>query len=200
MHKAALLLRLNYMRKLLLIIDPQIDFITGTLPVPGAAAVMDSLAQYVADKHELYTHIVVTADRHPFRHCSFIENGGQWPRHCIHDSVGAATHPTLMSAQIDCGNKVTYLHKGQQDDKEEYSIFSNTDATKRMIVLVGLDNIDRIDICGLAGDVCVAATIHDGITIFGKKIFNVLTRYTASIDGGKTLDSLISNYDLSCDR
>lgn len=50
------------------------------------------------------------------------------------------------------------------------------------------------------GDVCVAATIRDGITIFGKKIFNVLTRYTASIDGGKTLDSLISNYDLSCDR
>ena len=35
------------MKKLLLIVDPQIDFITGTLPVGGAAEAMDALAKYV---------------------------------------------------------------------------------------------------------------------------------------------------------
>lgn len=33
--------------KILLIIDPQIDFINGTLPVPGAEGAMNSLADYV---------------------------------------------------------------------------------------------------------------------------------------------------------
>lgn len=38
------------MKKLLLIVDPQIDFITGTLPVAGAAEAMDALAKYVKEK------------------------------------------------------------------------------------------------------------------------------------------------------
>ena len=32
------------MKRLLLIIDPQNDFISGTLPVPGAAEKMEALA------------------------------------------------------------------------------------------------------------------------------------------------------------
>ena len=43
------------MKKLLLIVDPQIDFITGTLPVAGAAEAMDALAKYVKEKgNEIY--------------------------------------------------------------------------------------------------------------------------------------------------
>ena len=35
------------MNKLLLIVDPQIDFITGTLPVENAVEAMNALATYV---------------------------------------------------------------------------------------------------------------------------------------------------------
>ena len=52
------------MKKLLLIVDPQIDFITGTLPVSGAAEAMDALAKYVKDKGNEYTVKIVTADWH----------------------------------------------------------------------------------------------------------------------------------------
>ena len=65
------------MNKLLLIVDPQIDFITGSLPVPGAADAMDKLAEYININDGSYIYKVVTTDWHPYFHCSFIANGGQ---------------------------------------------------------------------------------------------------------------------------
>ena len=64
------------MNKMLLIVDPQIDFISGTLPVPQAAPKMDALADYVREKAHEYKLKVLTADWHPYDHCSFKENGG----------------------------------------------------------------------------------------------------------------------------
>lgn len=69
------------MKKLLLIVDPQIDFITGTLPVAGAAEAMDALAKYVKEQGNEYTVKIVTADWHPYHHSSFADEGGMWPRH-----------------------------------------------------------------------------------------------------------------------
>ena len=34
-------------KKMLIVVDPQIDFISGSLPVPGAAQAMDELATYI---------------------------------------------------------------------------------------------------------------------------------------------------------
>ena len=78
------------MKKMLLIVDPQVDFITGTLPVPGAAKAMDALAEYVRAHGEDYSVKVVTSDWHPYHHSSFVPEGGQWPRHCVQHSAGAA--------------------------------------------------------------------------------------------------------------
>lgn len=44
--------------RLLLIIDPQIDFITGALPVPDAEKAMDALAEYLLRNNHDYTHII----------------------------------------------------------------------------------------------------------------------------------------------
>ena len=78
------------MNKMLIIVDPQVDFINGSLPVNGAAEAMDSLAEYVKQHGDEYMIKIVTSDWHPYRHCSFDREGGQWPPHCIQHSVGAA--------------------------------------------------------------------------------------------------------------
>lgn len=108
--------------RLLLIIDPQVDFITGTLPVPGAEQAMNALADYMSRYGRDYARIVVTADRHPMRHCSFRAEGGPWPAHCVADSVGAAIWPTVMDQLMATADKVTVLHKGENPAEEEYSI------------------------------------------------------------------------------
>ena len=185
--------------KLLLIIDPQIDFITGSLPVPGAVDAMNSLAEYIRRNKQDYSKIIVTADRHPMRHCSFKSEGGEWTAHCVADSVGAAILPALMAEFMSCPDKVTVLHKGENPNTEEYSILKNSEAAKRIHSIVETDNIGQIDICGLAGDVCVADTIRDWMTEESKVKLNVLKGFSPSIDGGKTLDLLIAKYGLSCD-
>lgn len=178
--------------KLLLIVDPQIDFITGALPVAGAEAAMDALAEYIRLNGDRYSRIIVTADRHPMRHCSFRPEGGEWPAHCVADSVGAAIWPAIMDRLVDVADKVTVLHKGEDALTEEYSILKNKAATERIRAVIADGNIGQTDICGLAGDVCVADTIRDWTAFDGMPSLNVLKEFTPSIDGGRTLDELIS--------
>lgn len=172
------------------------DFITGSLPVPGAEKAMNALAEYIRSHNVEYSHIIVTADRHPMHHCSFKSEGGEWPRHCIADSVGAAIWPAVMDGLLDTPDKVIVLHKGEDALREEYSIFKNIAAAERILSILESDNIGQIDICGLAGDVCVADTIRDGIAMKLSQKINVLIDFTPSIDGGNTLDSLISGLQL----
>ncbi|PWL61227.1 MAG: nicotinamidase [Bacteroidales bacterium] len=179
--------------RLLLIIDPQIDFITGSLPVPGAEQAMNLLSEYLRSNSCDYTHVIVTADRHPMRHCSFKSEGGKWQTHCVADSVGAAIFPPIMDRLLDIPDKVTILHKGENTATEEYSILKNKDAAERILAIIKDKNIEQTDICGLAGDVCVADTIRDWMTYPLNTKLNVLKEFTPSIDGGKTLDSLISD-------
>lgn len=184
------------MQKLLLVVDPQIDFITGSLPVPGAEAAMNALAAYVADKE--YAAKVITCDFHPYEHCSFSPNGGQWPIHCVAHSTGAAVWPALFDALHASPGTVEVLCKGQDAASEEYSIFKNPAARERLQALVAERGIDAIEVCGLAGDICVLQTLKDGVELFGPEKFKVLQEFAPSLDGGTDLDAFTK--ELACTR
>lgn len=169
-------------KRLLLIVDPQIDFITGTLPVAGAAPAMDALAEYVNQYGSEYSLICVTCDRHPLRHTSFSDFGGQWPSHCVVSSVGAAVWPPLMNALSNHSVSVRFLYKGESLDKDEYSIFQSSKGAAEMDSFIKVFGIEEIDICGLAGDVCVANTLQDALRLYPAIHFHILTSYTASLD------------------
>lgn len=166
--------------RMLLIVDPQIDFINGSLPVKGAEKAMDDLAGYVAAHGHEYARIVITCDRHPADHCSFLENGGNWPAHCVGSSIGSCIWPKLTQALIPLSERVLILYKGENPAREEYSIFQATEeALKLHDIFKG--SISEVDICGLAGDVCVADTLKDLTTLFPTIHTTILTGYTAYI-------------------
>lgn len=52
--------------------------------------------------------------------------------------------------------------------------------------------ISSVDICGLAGDVCVATTLQDAIRLHPTLYFNTLGKFTASLDGGSLISFLPS--------
>lgn len=178
------------MNKMLLIVDPQIDFITGSLPVPGAEEAMNGLAGYIDAHGSEYIHIAVTADCHPMNHCSFDINGGQWPRHCVEGSVGAAVWPALMESLYRYAPEVTLHYKGRIPDREEYSILMNDDEGHRLDEIIASKSIDRIDICGIAGDVCVASTLHDTIGRWGSEKLSIMPQFSPSLDGGACVAGL----------
>ena len=59
------------MDKILLIVDPQVDFISGSLAVEGAKEKMDALASALQNGEIDCDYVMVTKDFHPSNHCSF---------------------------------------------------------------------------------------------------------------------------------
>ena len=178
--------------RMLLIVDPQIDFINGTLPVPGAKGAIDALSLYMREKGEEYDVIVITCDRHPLTHCSFSERGGEWPSHCVESSVGAAIWPALMSALPPLAGKVHFLYKGEDATRDEYSIFMSESGARSMQCLINDNGIGELDICGLAGDVCVKTTLEDALRLHPNIRYRILADFTASLDGGECIHRMAS--------
>lgn len=175
------------MARCLLLVDPQCDFIDGALPVPGAKSAMHGLATTLRAGGPKYALKIVTCDFHPWNHCSFQENGGTWPRHCVAYSQGAAIWPELLAPLHNCQGNALVLPKGTASGQEEYSIFQNPASKTLLLKAIETAGIDSIDICGLAGDVCVLHTLKGGIQHGDNIDFTVLEAFTPSLDGGTAL-------------
>lgn len=175
------------MQRILLVVDPQLDFISGSLPVPCAEQAMDALAQALCRANGAYAAKIVTLDRHPYYHSSFREEGGPWPRHCVADTIGAAIWPALVPPLFETAGVCKVFHKGEVRVREEYSIFQNQEARKKILALASGLGSATVDICGIAGDVCVLSTLKDGVELLGAQAFRVLAPFSPSLDGGLAL-------------
>lgn len=136
----------------LLIVDMQNDFISGSLAVPRAAALLDGINRL--SEGFPFSVQVATQDWHPQRHCSFAAHGGAWPEHCVRDTEGAALHPRLRLARVD-----HILRKGTTEPVDSYSAFA--DAAGRSTGLAGLlreKGVRAVAVCGVALDFCVCET------------------------------------------
>lgn len=143
--------------RVLLIVDPQNDFIFGSLAVSHAAVAMDYLTSWLEEHHSELSAVVVTQDQHPEDHCSFTDQGGIWPRHCVADTEGAAVYSPLQQAldlAEEDGLPVYYIGKAYLSDREAYSAFEE----ELPEVLL---KADEIYISGIAGDYCVRHTVAD---------------------------------------
>ena len=184
-------------KKLLFIVDPQHDFIDGTLPVPCAADAMDKLADYIKENKDDYEVIVVSLDWHQMGHCSFVGQQdyegtpGTWPVHCLRYSWGASIWQRLME-QFD--NIDTYmLTKGNQIDKEAYSLFQDVDSNFIFRNLMEEHGITDVVFCGIVREVCVMNTLKDFLRIFPDIDPTVMMEFTPSLneDGEKEFEKFL---------
>ena len=183
------------MKRILLIVDPQNDFINGSLAVAEAEAKMQALASYIATNAERYQAIFVTMDSHPANHCSFADNGGIWPPHCVLHTPGWDTPAYLDEALAQSQAIVLRYYKGTDAAKEEYSIFDNPSDGEVLArhISEAIANDATIDICGIAGDYCVLETLQGLRKFVADEHIRVLTDFTASIDGGDALNSYLGS-------
>ncbi|MBQ3655511.1 MAG: isochorismatase family protein [Bacteroidales bacterium] len=179
---------------MLLIVDPQNDFIEGgALAVKGAKKAMQDLANFLAPHPELFPKIFVTQDFHPEDHCSFTEQGGTWPKHCVRDTSGAEIFPPLKAVLDKCPD-VEYCKKGESKDRDQYSVFDiqngeiSNEYGKKIQEYVKSCDTCFIFVAGIAGDVCVMNTLKDLIQFADNKYIIVYRNFTASLDGGKKLE------------
>jgi nicotinamidase/pyrazinamidase len=139
----------------LIIVDVQRDFLPGgTLAVPGGTAVVPPLTQCAKAFAGAGLPVFATRDWHPPDHCSFRQQGGQWPVHCVAGTAGAQFPPALVlppDTQI--------VSKGTSSAAEAYSGFQGTDLAVRLRA----SGCRRVFIGGLATDYCVRATAEDAL-------------------------------------
>ena len=166
-------------------------YLVGNIQQDVLEPLQKEINTVIAEENGKYDWLVVTEDWHPSEHCSFKENGGQWPVHCLQETEGAAIYSPLKEVLDPISHKVEIVHKGMNENREEYSVFQNTVATALIEQLVKEAGIERIDLCGLAGDVCVLNTLKDGVNLYGASMFHVLEEYAPSLDGGTALSETI---------
>jgi nicotinamidase/pyrazinamidase len=170
----------------LVLVDIQNDFCAGgALPVPES----DQVCKAVNRVLPKFDFVVATQDWHPADHCSFTDQGGPWPAHCIQKTSGAELHPDIDPHAVD-----VVIQKADQPGQEAYSDFEGHDDQGRPLHdILQERGIRRLYVAGLATDYCVRATVLDALKL-GYQV-SVITDGIRAINakaGGKALKEMKS--------
>jgi putative nicotinate phosphoribosyltransferase len=166
----------------LIAVDVQHDFLPGgALGVPGGDAVVAPLVR-AAGAAAL---VVKTGDAHTADHCSFTEQGGIWPVHCVAGTHGAELHPAIAALEGPLVEKAT------TQGADAYSGFDGT----RLTELLRDAGIGHVLVGGLATDYCVKATVLDALRAGFRT--TVLADAIAAVDvepgdGGRALEEMVA--------
>ncbi len=98
--------------------------------------------------------IFASRDWHPANHCSFVEQGGPWPPHCVMGTPGAE-----FTRDLDLPPEVPIISKAMRPEKEAFSDFEDTGFEHKLREL----GVNRVFVGGLATDYCVRATVLDAL-------------------------------------
>ena len=159
---------------ILAVIDVQPTFMPGgELAVPGGDAVLALVNQLLQDR---FAQSFATQDWHPAGHSSFASShpnaapydtirmpyGPQilWPDHAIAGTPNAALHPALAQDRLGM-----ILRKGTDPAIDSYSAFRENDHARSTGLAGWLRDrgIERLFLCGLAYDFCVAWSARDAV-------------------------------------
>ncbi len=141
----------------LIFVDMQNDFLPGgSLAVPSGNEIIPILSRYIAFFHAHGLAIFATRDWHPPDHCSFMQQGGPLPPHCIEASWGAA-----FPASLEFPCDINIISKATTREKDAYSGFTDTPLNG----LLKSSGTERVFIGGLATEYCVLNTVKDALRL-----------------------------------
>ena len=152
----------------LVVVDMLYDFIDGSMACQGAEGAIEgtlkAIDELTAGTDADETGVVSTypilfiRDHHPANHCSFAEQGGPGPPHCVQGTHGADVHESLLPYVKE---DLTFL-KGEDPTKEQYSGFEGMNAAGQSLAeVLKLLDIKNVLVCGIATEYCVRNTAED---------------------------------------
>ena len=166
---------------ILIIVDFQIDFCQkkGALYVDGAGKALRQILKLLNSR--TVDKVFFTVDWHPVDHCSFTENGGHWPMHCVQYSTGASIPDVLIGTCQKNRIPFEVIRTGADPKTEAYSAFAHLEDKGNYVTLTSdrakfhFYKRDTLIVCGLAGDYCVYESVKDlsvflRPAVFGKGI------------------------------
>jgi nicotinamidase-related amidase len=167
----------------LIVVDMQHDFVHGSLAVPGAEAIIETVNEVISLPG--FKLKVATQDFHPSNHISFASTHQRptfstvmiyhpedildktkgikqvlWPDHCVANTIGANFVKGLKTDSFDA-----IIHKGTHSHIESYSAFRDiwNKGETELPELLSKRKITDVFFVGLAGDYCVKYTAIDAL-------------------------------------
>ena len=128
------------MKKYLIVIDMQKDFVDGVLGSPEAVSAVSEVVREVTDP--AYTKVYATMDTHTPEYMSTLEGKYLPVPHCIRDTEGWQINEQIAKALRE--RNAVIVEKGT---------FGSTD----MAVQIAAEKPDEITLCGVCTDICVVS-------------------------------------------
>jgi len=182
----------------LIIVDCQEDFVnpTGPMAVPHALDALDSILRFMELQCDIISDIIFTVDNHPENHCSFKENGGPWPDHCVRNTDGQKICNVLLSTAKRLQIPFKIIKKGELQSPEEYTAFHMSELVDDKLIMkshtdFALPKSKDFVVAGVAGDYCVLESIEDLAKVIGYEPITVLSDGVKSIDDGSTFENFV---------
>jgi len=167
-------------KKILAFVDIQNDFIDGSLAVgyenwAKACSEIENLKNSTT-----FDTYVFTRDNHPVNHCSFKEQNGIWPAHCVQNTAGSEI---FWKFQADYNQKKSVkIMKGENVNVEEYGVdlLSYKKAPK--------DEACDVYVVGLCYDYCVSECAKLTAKAHPKARVHIVKNATVAIDPSAVID------------
>lgn len=159
----------------LLVVDVQADFCEGgALAVQGGNDAAKRVADMVRDNPRTYNYVIASQDWHDAPPSSNMGHfalppaqpnyATSWPVHCVRETEGAQLHDEILDV-FKRGLIDFLVRKGT--GCHSYSAFEGAVAGARreqpLLAVLRTYGITDIDVCGIATDYCVRATVLDSL-------------------------------------
>lgn len=127
------------MKKCLIVVDYQVDFVTGSLGFEGAKNLDNIIAEKIDEYHKNGDTVIFTLDTHQPDYLTTFEGVHLPVEHCIenadgHDIYGTVAHKRLP--QDLCFNKPTF-------------------GSAKLFDYLRNNHFDSIELCGVVSNICV---------------------------------------------
>ena len=145
------------METAIVVVDEIYDFITGgSMACIHSEESVSATAAYIRKHPDL--PVLFVCDHHPANHCSFAEQGGPWPPHCVQGTRGAEIAEELLPFV----QEELVFYKGCDPAVEQYSGFDGrNDAGQSLGEVLELLGIELVMVTGIATEYCVKETAED---------------------------------------
>lgn len=162
--------------KLLIVVDMQNDFVTGTLANPAAKAIIPNIINKLKEKD--YTYLIFTRDTHQKDYLKTQEGKNLPVEHCIEGTEGWEIVPELWEFAKDAiiVDKPSFGFNGWE------RVFNEHFADENMFPE---DFPNEIELCGTVSSICVASNATILKSIYPEMPISVLKELCAdlSIEG-----------------
>lgn len=132
------------MKKILIVVDMQNDFITDALGSSEAEAIVPAAAKLIKTACNEYDGIIFTMDTHYDNYMDTLEGKMLPVPHCLKNSEGWQIRESLLA-----------IVKAYDAEDKTYYLMKETFGSYDLITLLNTLEFDEIEICGLTTDICL---------------------------------------------